>query len=534
VPLLARWPAGGLGLTGPGAAARGMLVAVLATGVEDPQARTRVVVPSATLQALLGAGAQTLSRSSRLTVIDGLPQALQVLEEQTLHRTRVLFDHETDDVAALRNADPTAEPLPPLLLLADATAGHERARIAALLAQGDRLDLHGVLLGPWPAGPTIAVAADGTTTPADTDGARHAAHPTDIARLTVLTGADAADLAATLTESHGDPPPPMTGHAGPNANKLTTPAPDASRPPPSQAQRPAHDTEQAADQPAADSDSPMPHNGQARPTGQAPGTGTGGRQATGRARVTVLGHPAIDDSTAEPGEPLRAKSLELLVYLAVHGGSARVETILEDLLPDAPARKALYRLHTYVYSLRKTLVRCAGPGTYLQHPPGRYTLNPDTLDIDLWTMTAALTDAAAAATPADRIAALRRAVAAYTAPLAQDCDYEWIEPHRESIRQQALDAHLALADHPDQSLAVLTTAITHDPYAETAYQHAMRAHAALRQPDAIRVLLRTLTRCLDEIDAEPTDDTITLANQLTATARRSRPSVPTGPGRSSG
>jgi hypothetical protein len=42
----------------------------------------------------------------------------------------------------------------------------------------------------------------------------------------------------------------------------------------------------------------------------------------------------------------------------------------------------------------------------------------------------------------------------------------------------------------------------------------MRAHAALGHLDAIRTLRRTLTRRLAEIDAEPSDDSLTLADHL--------------------
>ncbi len=149
-PLLEVWPPAGLGLVGPGgeAAARGFLVAALAGGGrEEPEARGRVVIPAATLATLLGTQAVTVADTGRLTVTPGLPEALDVLDEQTLHRTRLVFDHEVDTVAALRDADPLEEPLPALLLIADAAAVHERARIAALLTQGQRLDIHGVLLG---------------------------------------------------------------------------------------------------------------------------------------------------------------------------------------------------------------------------------------------------------------------------------------------------------------------------------------------------------------------------------------------------
>src|SRR5439155_9433416 len=154
----------------------------------------------------------TVADTGRLTVTTGLPEALNLLEEQTLHRTRLVFDHEVDDVAALREADPAEEPLPPLLLLADTAAAHERTRTAAVLTQGQRLDIHGVLLGAWPDGNTVVVAADGATSRAGSDRGRHGGHPADVGRLAVLDPAQTADLLRTLAEAHtgaAQPAPPV-------------------------------------------------------------------------------------------------------------------------------------------------------------------------------------------------------------------------------------------------------------------------------------------------------------------------------------
>ncbi len=122
-----------------------------------------------------------------------------------------------------------------------------------------------------------------------------------------------------------------------------------------------------------------------------------------------------------------------------------------------------------------------------------------------------------------RLAALRAAVAAYRGGLAEGFDYEWIEVHRESIRRQALDAHLALAeatDDPAEAVTVLEAAIRHAPYAETVYQQAMRAHAALGHHDKIHALRHSLTHRLQEIDAAPSRDTTDLADRLTTSPRR--------------
>ncbi|MCX4387293.1 LysM peptidoglycan-binding domain-containing protein [Micromonospora peucetia] len=555
-PLWAVWPPAGLGLTGPGAhaAARGFLTAALAAGGADhPDARTQVVMTSATAATLLGAAAVGLPRTPRLTVTAGLDDALRILEEQTLHRTRLVYRHEVDTVTELRAADPHEEPLAPVMLLADTTGHRDRARIAALLAQGQRLDIHGVLLGPWPDGHTVDVAAGGTTTPADGD-TRDGSHPADVGRLAVLNPTETTDLLTTLAESHtgkrapAEPAPRAT--ATMSGSPVAGDTADSVPPPPATAaDLPAtHTTADGADDrhvPVASADrtagttltASHPATEEHPSAGLAAASGEQAAAATHTARdakdanplpVRVLGPPGVVDG--DPQRTPRAKSLELLVYLAVHNATAPAEAILDDLLPDAPTSKAPGRLYTYVSGLRALLRHNGGPGSYVTHPDHRYQLNRDLLDVDLWRMRTAIRDAAHATEPQARTAALRRAVDAYTGPLADGCDYEWVEPYREAVRQEALDAHLALTDtltgQPAQQLRVLDAAIAHNPHHEPLYQAAMRARAQLGDINGIRALRRTVTRRLAEIDAEPSDGTLTLADRLVADLRH--------PGRASG
>jgi DNA-binding SARP family transcriptional activator len=602
-PLSAVWPPAGLGLTGAGAqaAARAFLTAALAAGgPDDPDERSWVVMPSATAATLLGTDAVTLPQTPRLTVTAGLAEALDLLEAQTLHRSRLVDTHEVDTVADLRAADPTEEPLPPMLLLADATTRHQRTRIAALLAQGQRLDIHGVLLGAWPDGDTVVVAADGTTSRADTDETRHSGHPADLGRLAVLTPAETIDLLTTLAESHtgapqapapvepattipnpsaAEPAPHDPGarsqdrhnttdsadHSatGPDTASWLAPQPIQADAPDAGTATPAHTNDGGAGHPAdtPTTTEPVPAPSAIEPggvddgdpTGDAPRTvgqaGTPSQSAPGhrpapdevadadgddtagdaaddptgpgRVKVTVLGPAGILD--VPPGPTPRKKSVEVLVYLAVHDGQASAEAILDDLMPDVPASKAPGRLYTYISDLRTVLRRTGGPGTYLTHPNQRYALNHDIVEVDLWRMRDAIRDAEHGTDPTQRIAAWRRAVDTYGGQLAEGADYEWIEPYREAVRQQALDVYLALADaladNPAEQVAVLDAAIRHNPYVEELYAQAMRARAALGHLDAIRTLRRALTRALSEIDAEPADETITLAEHLIAGLR---------------
>ncbi|MEV0392139.1 BTAD domain-containing putative transcriptional regulator [Polymorphospora rubra] len=530
------WPAHGLAVIGPGAlaAARGILAdALTMEQQEEPDVHGHVVVDGHTLAVLTGGTVHSGSVPG-LAVTGGLPDALALLEQEILHRSRILADHDADTITDLRDTAPDIEPLPSLLLIADATtATQDHARLTVLLAQGHHLDIRGLLLGVWPQSPTVTMAPDGATSPTAADEPDTSqggwlpvvdtAAVTDLLRLLAESGNGQAPAgSATTTESAAV----STGGPGPDQGHNDKKAVDPS---PTRPDNGTHATDRALQ--------PDERDPQQSPDGNAPAivetAATGGRATTeaqppddaagqvadveGRVRVQVLGAARIVD--VDTTIPLRAKSLELLVYLAVHNGEATQDAILDDLLPEAPAAKAPHRLHTYVSALRKTLKLTGGPGTYLTHPSHRYALNHRAFDIDLWRMRDAIRDAERATNGTDRITALRRAVDAYDGGLADGFDYEWIEAYREAVRRQARDAHLALAaalTDPAEALAVVEAAIVHDPYAEPLYQQAMRAHAALGQPDQVHALHQALARRLQEIDAEPSPETTALADQLTA------------------
>lgn len=574
------WAPAGLGLVGSGAhaAARGLLTTALA--IDAPEQRSQVVIPAPVAAALLGTGAATVPHTPWLTITGGLDEALNLLEAHILHRSRILDSYEVDTMTKLRSADPAEELMPPMMLLAGATTGHQRTRIAALLTQGQHLDIHGVLIGAWPDGNTIEVATDGTTTPVNGQGPHPGSHPADVGRLTVLSPAETYDLLRTLAESHtgqqqslalislstgtandGDTTQQATTGAGGTEPNTTVTAPAsptaASSPTASSNGAAADDGGQHVDQPTfvtnahPGQDRPRPTSVTSRPLSapaETVGSGPVGAvpasehsdgqphtkndetldadmSGTGRAQITVLGPVSILGLPA--GVTPRKKSLELLVYLAVHDGQATAEAILDDVLGDVPASKAPGRFYTYVSDLRAVLRRTAGPGTYLSHPGQRYVLNRELVDVDLWRMQDAIRDAGQltlTTDAAERQAALRRAVNAYSGSLAEGADYDWIEPYREAVRQQSLDAHMALAemlaDSPAEQITVLDAAIGHNPYAEQLYQQAMIIRAGLGHLDAIRTLRRALTRALADIDAEPADETTALADQLVARLHR--------------
>jgi DNA-binding SARP family transcriptional activator len=214
----------------------------------------------------------------------------------------------------------------------------------------------------------------------------------------------------------------------------------------------------------------------------------------------------------------------LAVYLACHPDGGDTAIIAEHLFPDAKVRAAKQSVHTNASNLRHVLGRAGGPlpGGYVlkRGASVRYRLDPATVEVDLWRLRDLLSRARLASAPA-RTDMLRQACEAYAAPLAAGCDYDWVEPHRERVRQWGTEAHLLLAEDllstdPQAASDLLDKAICLDRYNEQLCCTAMRARHALNHADGIRTLLRAITKALGDLAAEPDEATVELAARLRA------------------
>ncbi|RNI00900.1 LysM peptidoglycan-binding domain-containing protein [Micromonospora aurantiaca] len=497
VPDLAPLPPGGTGVTGDGAsaAARAALVAVLASGgPHDPDTRGEVIIDAATLATLLGPDVVTLGAWPRLHVADSIDEALTVIEGWLLHRSRILDEHALTDLDELRQHVPDEESLPPVMLITETPPAGARMRAKVALALGGGLQVTGLLLGEWAHGATIEVAPDGHTKLV----AGQSADPIP-ARLPVLDPAAAIQILTTLREAQTGEPPAIVSPAVP----LTVVPLHASR------------TTVAADDEAQRSGEEQPHPPADGPAAPVATTGPV------KAKLRVIGPPRID-GIVHDGRALRAKAKELAVFLAVHPDGVETRTIGDNIELDARISQAAQRVHTNASNLRHVLGRAAVPdaqNAYVVKGGGGYKLDPATVDVDVWTLRDLMRKAAIASGPARR-ELLTAACDLYTAPLAEGEDYEWLAPHRETVRRWGTEAHLLLADdlladhHAREASVLLDKAIGLDRYNEALYVRAMHARHGLGDADGIRTLLRALTKALADLDAEPQDDTRTLAAKL--------------------
>jgi DNA-binding SARP family transcriptional activator len=499
-------PPGGVGLVGPGApaAARALLVAMLASGgPRDPDRQGEVVIDGTTLTTLIGADAAALGPWPRLHVADDPDHALRLIEARLLHRARILDEHTVTDLDALRDRAPDEQPLPPVLLIGETPPAGARMRTQAALTVGADLGITAVLLGPWPHGATLDVDPDGHARRQNGDH-EPGEDPNASDGLAVLDTDTAVAILATLREAHTGCRPAIT---------LPGAAPTT----------PAATAEQAATASTATVE-PDPHR--PAPTGV-----QDVETAVGKARLRVLGGPPRVEDVTAPGNPLRAKAGELAVFLACHRDGADTRTLRDRLEPGVRIRSADTRVHTNVSNLRHVLSRAGGPRKpgYVTQTAGRYHLDPASVHVDLWQFRDLLARARTTDEPQDRIPLLQQACDLYGGPLAADCDYPWVEAHREKARQEATDAHLLLAGDliqagdPHMAADLLDTAIGFDPYNEAVYQAAFRARHALGDRDGIHGLLHTLDVALADLDAEPEEATRELADRLARSIPASRP-----------
>lgn len=253
-------------------------------------------------------------------------------------------------------------------------------------------------------------------------------------------------------------------------------------------------------------------------------------------RIHLLGDPIIVDRDDNPVPGLRHHARELLVYLAMHRNGADLSQIMEAFWPTATVRRAGERLSTEAGDLRRRIRQAAGDKDIqpVVNTGSRYHLDPNLVDIDVWRLIDALRQAAATTEPANRAALLRQAVDAHTGTLAQGHDYDWIEQPREQLRRHGIRARLNLAelvgaDDPAAAAQLVRAAAALDPINESLARQAMRALASVGDAAGVRTMLGGLRSTLDDIDEEPSGETIALASELQrdiAAGRRTGPTPP--------
>jgi DNA-binding SARP family transcriptional activator len=476
---------GAIGITGPGAdsLARACLVGLLAAG--DPTAMEVLLVGD---RLMPGAGGFPGLRRAA-----GLAGALNVLEAELVHRSRLLEGNDTADFATHRHQHPD-DPLPALVLVADGASLELAGRLAAILAQGPRLGVGALLPG--------TVVDGGTQLVLDDAGRVQTASPWDLgdqelvgARACALTQAEAGELLGVLARSRTDDEDlPASDQPG-GAELADLPAVVAPVGEP--------DTAAAlADEPAG-----LPEE-------------YGSTEAL--VTVRLLGPMQITTESGELRSGLRASARELLAYYLVHPDGATLEQAVEAMWPDTELGRERERFWTALGNLRSTLRKAAGAAQLkaIQRDGTRYRVDPAVFAVDLWRFQQALAATRRAQLDPAVAAALAEVGEAYGGVLLDGAPYAWVEAPREDIRRRAVDALARLAQlrqaagDLEGALVALEQAVDADPIAEELYRGVMRLQAAQGRPDAVRRTYRLLARRLADLDVDPDAETEQLVAEL--------------------
>jgi len=494
---------GGLGLTGPGAAAaaRAILAALFARELPGGQHGPSELIVTGEAATVLLPGGLPAGSLPGVTVTATLEQALARAETLVVRRARTAGSPGSGDGPG----DSPAPHLPAAALIVTAPRAGER--LQAVLESSRRLGLAGVVLGGWPAGLTCHVSGDGFTTCADA--------VLDGIQMFHLTAADTTAVLEVLRA------------ARPTRTSPGDAAVPGERPP----------------APGAGPATPVPSSGRAptSPPAGRPGSRLGGSPRTvaaGVVGVEVLGPLRITAAGREITGGLR-KARELAAFLALHPGGVTGEAISEALWPGSPPGHGTRQRSLAVRKLRGMLRAATGRPApmFVLLAGGRYRLDPTYITTDIAAFQAALEEARTATTDGGCLAACQKAAALYRGPLAEGEGYDWAEPYAESARRRALDAWTRIAEllepaHPDQALAALESALSHDPYNEYLYQKIMQLQAAAGRPDAARRTLTLLETRLAELGLTPAAQTRQAAATLLGTPgppQRSGPQPPLPP-----
>jgi DNA-binding SARP family transcriptional activator len=479
---------GAIGIQGPGAdgLARAALVGLVAAG--GPAAVEVVLAGDQLVPEAIGFPG--LRRAS------SLPGALQVLEAELIQRARLLETEDIPDFASHRRECPD-DPLPALVLVADAVSLEQAGRLAAILAQGPRLGVGALLPG--------ASVETGAQLLLDDRGWVQAATPFALsdqqlagAHACSLTATEAAELLGVLARSRSDDAEPTDPEQPAGGSPVTVDT----------GARPAREPAPGGDGVAAPAE-PEELSTEPPPAGRL-------------VQVRLLGPYTIQTAAGELRTGLRGSARELLAYYLVHPEGASLEQAVEAMWPDTEPGRERERFWTALGNLRSILRTVTGTTELkaIQRDGIRYHVDPGVFGVDLWRFQAAMATARRAQLDPAVAAALAEAGDAYGGTLLDGVPYGWVEGPREDLRRRAVDALARLgelrqaAGDTQGALVALEQAISVDPVAEELYRRLMRLEANLGRPDAVRRTYRLLARRLAELDVDPDPETEQLVTNL--------------------
>src|SRR5216684_4483392 len=266
----------------------------------------------------------------------------------------------------------------------------------------------------------------------------------------------------------------------------------------------------------------------------------------GLLRLAVLGTPEVFHDGSRLTFALR-KAQALLLYLAVEGGMHPRSKLAAFLWPDSAPSDARTGLRNAIAMLRRLLVD-SGQGAHLlsqQELLGLDSQSPLELDLDVvqhaWQQAQLYSMLLSEEQRVALVAQWQQALALVRGPfldgfsLGEEAPFdEWVQLQQRhwQVRLQMLCDRLSswqeAAGELEQARATLMRWLALDPLQEEAYRRLMRLQLAVGDPTAaLQVYATYRARLAEELQVEPSPDTVALAEKIRATEahRRGAPSA---------
>src|SRR5437588_192826 len=272
-------------------------------------------------------------------------------------------------------------------------------------------------------------------------------------------------------------------------------------------------------------------------------------------RLSVLGTPEVFHNGSRLTFPLR-KAQALLLYLGVEGVMHSRSKLAALLWPDSEPSDALKGLRNALALLRHLLAgpdSSASPHSHLLSEHELLGLDPQApfeLDLDVvqqaWHQAQRLSSAPSQEQRAALVTQVQHALSLVRGPflegfwLREEAPFdEWVQQQQQQwqVRLQLLCDRLSTwqegAGELEPARVTLTRWLAFDPLSEEAYQRLMRVHLARGDASAaLQVYATCRARLAEELQVEPSAETVALVEHIRATAARrgnspARPSTTT-------
>jgi DNA-binding SARP family transcriptional activator len=216
-----------------------------------------------------------------------------------------------------------------------------------------------------------------------------------------------------------------------------------------------------------------------------------------------------------------ARARELLVYLLMHPEGRTKEQVGLAFWPDASPAQLRNNFHVTLHRLRKTL----GGADWVGLSGERYRIDGSlSLEFDVIAFDRQTTDAMRAAKrkEPDATAMLERALNLYRGDLLDGEPVgDWHLEHRDRFQRMYIDGLMQLGalqtaeERPSKAAEAYRRVLARDELHEEALVALMRRHAAVgERAQALRIYARYVERLRKELDCEPGDEAIELAEEL--------------------